>query len=43
MDTIFGLSPTLVWTGFFVITSFGLYIGIAVWARAPQASGPPAP
>ena len=38
MDTIFGLSPTLFWTGFFVITSFGLYIGIAVWARASSTN-----
>lgn len=30
----FGLTPTLFWTGFFVLGSFGLYIGIAVWARA---------
>lgn len=32
--TIFGLPTTLFWTAFFVITTFGLYIGIAVWARA---------
>ncbi|MFT4956371.1 MAG: cation/acetate symporter [Brevundimonas sp.] len=38
MDTIFGLSPTLFWTCFFVITSFGLYIGIAVWARASSTN-----
>jgi cation/acetate symporter len=38
MDTLFGLSPTLFWTGFFVITSFGLYIGIAVWARASSTN-----
>ncbi|TRO87920.1 cation acetate symporter [Glycocaulis profundi] len=31
---IFGLSPTLFWTGFFVISTFGAYIAIAVWARA---------
>ena len=31
---IFGLSPELFWTALFVITSFGLYIGIAIWARA---------
>ncbi|GGE46290.1 sodium/solute symporter [Marinicauda pacifica] len=31
---ILGLSPTLFWTAFFVISSFGLYIAIAVWARA---------
>jgi len=28
------MTPTLFWTGLFVITTFGLYIGIAVWARA---------
>ncbi|WP_019960192.1 sodium:solute symporter family protein [Woodsholea maritima] len=28
------MDPTLLWTAFFVITTFGLYIGIAVWARA---------
>lgn len=32
--TIFGLPTTLFWTAFFVISTFGLYIGIAVWARA---------
>ncbi len=32
--TIFGLTPTVFWTAFFVISTFGLYIGIAVWARA---------
>ena len=32
--TVFGMSSTLFWTAFFVITTFGLYIGIAVWARA---------
>jgi cation/acetate symporter len=31
---IFGLSPTLFWTGFFVVSTFGAYIAIAVWARA---------
>lgn len=38
MDTIFGLSPTLFWTGLFVITTFGLYIGIAIWARAASTN-----
>lgn len=33
-STIFGMTPTLFWTAFFVISTFGLYIGIAVWARA---------
>jgi hypothetical protein len=34
-STILGLTPTtLFWTAFFVIGTFGLYIGIAVWARA---------
>lgn len=33
-STILGMSPTLFWTAFFVISTFGLYIGIAVWARA---------
>lgn len=33
-STIMGMSPTLFWTAFFVISTFGLYIGIAVWARA---------
>ncbi|MGJ3232497.1 MAG: sodium:solute symporter family protein [Oceanicaulis sp.] len=28
------MSTTLFWTAFFVIGTFGLYIGIAVWARA---------
>ncbi len=28
------MDPTLLWTAFFVIATFGLYIGIAVWARA---------
>tara|TARA_R110002096_G_scaffold19923_3_gene66464 strand:- start:2179 stop:4065 length:1887 start_codon:yes stop_codon:yes gene_type:complete len=28
------MSPTLVWTAVFVFSSFALYIGIAVWARA---------
>ncbi|MEA1942441.1 MAG: sodium:solute symporter family protein [Pseudomonadota bacterium] len=28
------MDPTLIWTAVFVITSFGLYIGIAIWARA---------
>lgn len=32
--TIFGLPSTLFWTAAFVIGTFGLYIGIAVWARA---------
>ena len=31
---IFGLSPTLFWTAAFVISTFGLYIAIAIWARA---------
>lgn len=31
---IMGLSPTLFWTALFVISTFGLYIGIAIWARA---------
>jgi len=31
---ILGLSPELFWTALFVISSFGLYIGIAIWARA---------
>jgi cation/acetate symporter len=31
---IMGMSPTLFWTALFVITTFGVYIGIAVWARA---------
>ncbi len=34
MDTIMGLTPTMFWTALFVIGTFGLYIGIAVWARA---------
>ena len=38
METIFGLSPTLFWTGLFVITTFGLYIGIAIWARAASTN-----
>ena len=33
-STIFGLDTTLFWTAFFVIGTFGLYIGIAIWARA---------
>ncbi|MEE2566299.1 sodium:solute symporter family protein [Hyphobacterium sp. Y6023] len=28
------MSPTLIWTAVFVFSSFALYIGIAVWARA---------
>jgi len=28
------MDPTLIWTAVFVISSFGLYIGIAIWARA---------
>ena len=32
--TVLGLPSTLFWTAFFVIGTFGLYIGIAVWARA---------
>ena len=28
------MDATLLWTAFFVIATFGLYIGIAVWARA---------
>jgi len=28
------MTPTLFWTALFVISTFGLYIGIAVWARA---------
>ncbi|MFS2316749.1 sodium:solute symporter family protein [Maricaulis sp. D1M11] len=28
------MDPTLIWTATFVILTFGLYIGIAVWARA---------
>ncbi|WP_420430149.1 sodium:solute symporter family protein [Hyphobacterium sp.] len=36
--TIFGLEPTLFWTGLFVISSFGLYIAIAIWARAASTS-----
>jgi cation/acetate symporter len=28
------MDSTLLWTAFFVIATFGLYIGIAVWARA---------
>lgn len=28
------MSPTLIWTAIFVFSSFALYIGIAVWARA---------
>ena len=35
---IFGLEPTLFWTGLFVITSFGLYIAIAIWARAASTN-----
>lgn len=31
---IFGLAPTLFWTAVFVISTFGLYIAIAIWARA---------
>lgn len=33
-STILGLDTTLFWTAFFVIGTFGLYIGIAIWARA---------
>ncbi len=33
-STILGMTPTVFWTAFFVISTFGLYIGIAVWARA---------
>lgn len=36
--TIFGLEPTLFWTGLFVMSSFGLYIGIAIWARASSTN-----
>lgn len=32
--TLLGLTPTVFWTAFFVISTFGLYIGIAIWARA---------
>ena len=28
------MDSTLLWTAFFVIATFGLYIGIAIWARA---------
>lgn len=28
------MDATLIWTAIFVIASFGLYIGIAIWARA---------
>lgn len=28
------MSDTLIWTGFFVIASFAVYIGIAIWSRA---------
>ncbi|WP_300544910.1 sodium:solute symporter family protein [Maricaulis sp.] len=28
------MDATLIWTAVFVISSFGLYIGIAIWARA---------
>ena len=36
--TIFGLEPTLFWTGLFVMSSFGLYIAIAIWARASSTN-----
>lgn len=35
---IFGLEPTLFWTSLFVITTFGLYIAIAIWARASSTN-----
>ena len=28
------MDSTLIWTAVFVISTFGLYIGIAIWARA---------
>ncbi|WP_421784493.1 sodium:solute symporter family protein [Hyphobacterium sp.] len=36
--TLLGLEPTLFWTGLFVIASFGLYIAIAIWARAASTN-----
>ncbi|MEE2526599.1 sodium:solute symporter family protein [Hyphobacterium sp. HN65] len=35
---ILGLEPTLFWTSLFVISTFGLYIGIAIWARAASTN-----
>jgi cation/acetate symporter len=36
--TFLGIEPTLFWTGLFVISSFGLYIAIAIWARAASTN-----